>query len=304
MVFSMTDGTKDPIFGQVMAEQNQIPATRTRVIKNLERILGRPVIVYFTSFNHPVMITDEDADMLEGLLQKMDLSNGLALVINSPGGSGLTAERIIRACRSYSGTDEYWAIVPNKAKSAATMVCFGASKILMGPTSELGPIDPQIKINTNTLGSAYNVIKSYEDLFDRATKSKGRLEPYLQQLSNYNEKEIDHLRMIQSLSEDIAVKTLANGMMKGISEDDIRSKIQIFLTPEETKTHGRPIYRSDALKCGLKVEKLDAKDDLWKVIYELYIRMNNYVSGRVSKSIETKTYAYAMPIPKGGGKND
>ncbi|GAH14065.1 unnamed protein product, partial [marine sediment metagenome] len=44
----------------------------------------------------------------------MDLSKGLALIINSPGGSGLAAERIINVCRSYSGTEEFWAIVPNK----------------------------------------------------------------------------------------------------------------------------------------------------------------------------------------------
>ena len=60
-------------------------------------------------------------------------------MINSPGGSGLAAERMINVLRSYSGIGEYWAIVPAKAKSAATMVCLGASKILMGPASELGP---------------------------------------------------------------------------------------------------------------------------------------------------------------------
>lgn len=64
------------------------------------------------------MIDDADADMLEGILQKLDLTNGLALLISSPGGSGLAAERIINICRNYSVTGEYSAIVPGKAKSA------------------------------------------------------------------------------------------------------------------------------------------------------------------------------------------
>lgn len=47
-------------------------------------------------------------------------------------------------CRSYSGTDEFVAIVAGKAKSAATMICMGSSKIMMAAPSELGPVDPQI----------------------------------------------------------------------------------------------------------------------------------------------------------------
>jgi len=83
------------------------------------------------------MIEDKDADMLVGILQKGDGSNGLAIIVSSPG-DGLAAERIINLFRSYSKTGEYWAIVPAKAKSATTMLCFGSSKIIMGPSSELG----------------------------------------------------------------------------------------------------------------------------------------------------------------------
>lgn len=62
------------------------------------------------------------------------------------------------------------------------MICFGASKIIMGPTSELGPIDPQLTIAEGDeikRFSVYNVVKSYEDLFSRAVKEKGNLQPYL-----------------------------------------------------------------------------------------------------------------------------
>lgn len=289
-----------PVFNQVLAEQEQSHNTRKGIYEKLEKQLGKPVLAYFTSFSHPVMIEDSDADILEGILQRMDLSKGLALIINSPGGDGLTSERIIRACRSYSETGEYSAIVPNKAKSAATMVCFGSSEIVMGPTSELGPIDPQIVINDQTVGSVYNVIKSYEDLFTRAIACEGHLEPYLQQLSNYDEKEIAEYKMLLSLSEDIAIKTLANGMMKGANEDEIKSKIKIFLTPEQTKTHGRPIYRDEARSCGLNINQLTPTDDRWKSIYELYIRLNNYVTRKYSKCIENCDQSFVTDIPKGG----
>ena len=133
---------KKPIFGRVSEEQYQGPTTREHLYSQLEDELGVPIISFFTSFIYPVMIEDSDSDMLEGVLQECDLSEGFALVLSSPGGSALAAERIINICRSYSGIGLYKAIVPSKAKSAATMICLGASELIMGKTSELGSIDP------------------------------------------------------------------------------------------------------------------------------------------------------------------
>ena len=46
----------------------------------------------------------------------MDLEKGLILLISSPGGNGLAAERIINICRTYSKTGEYTVIVPGKSE--------------------------------------------------------------------------------------------------------------------------------------------------------------------------------------------
>ncbi len=276
-----------------MAEMGQSHQTRQEIYGELEEELGRPVVALFTSFVHPVSIADPDADMLEGVLQNLDLSEGFALAINSPGGSGLAAERIINICRGYSGTGEYWAIVPNKAKSAATMVCLGASQILMGPSSELGPVDPQFADSqTDQWFSAYNVVRSYEDLFGRAVQETGNLEPYIQQLGRYDEREIQELRQELALSQDIATRTLARGMMAGVSEGDIGERIGAFLTPERTKTHGRPIYRDEASECGLAIRRVEVTERLWQLAFELYLRANAYVSTPVTKCVETKSHAF------------
>jgi len=284
------------VIQQISTEENQTHKTRQNIYAQLDRKLGRPVVSFFTSFRYPVMIENTDADMLEGVLQKMDLSKGLALVISSPGGDGLAAERIINICRTYSGTGEYWAIVPGKAKSAATMICFGASKIIMGGTSELGAVDPQLAIVENgriKRFSVYNIVESYNNLFLRAVKEKGNLEPYLQQLANYDEREIKELRSALSLSEDIAIRTLKSGMMSGNSENDIRKKIEIFLTPQQTKTHGRPIYKEEAKKCRLNIESKDVRELFWQLLYELYVRLDNFVSTKkVAKCIESQKYSF------------
>lgn len=297
----MAGKNRDPVLKKVLIEQNQTHETRKDIIVRLERELKRPVVSFFTSFKFPVMIENDDADMLEGILQTVNLAEGFVLVVNSPGGSGLAAERIINVCRSYSGKGDYSVIVPSKAKSAATMICLGSSKIIMGATSELGPIDPQVVITKKDglqFFSVYNVINSYDNLFSRAVRTKGNLQPYLQQLANYDEREIKEFRSQLLLSEDIAVRTLASGMKKGVGKKRIKSDVQIFLTPKHKKVHGRPIYAEEAAKCGLNVEVIDVKADLWRLVHELYVRTNNFVNKKVSKCFESREYSYIAGIPK------
>jgi len=289
------------VFQKISTEQAQAHPTRQPLFSQLEKLFERPVVSFFTSFRFPVMIDDSDAGMLEGVLQKMDLKKGLVLVISSPGGDGLAAERIINVCRSYSGTKEFWALVPAKAKSAATMVCFGASKILLGATSELGPIDPQLAIREDKgvkRFSVCNIVESYRDLFDRAVKEKGNLQPYLQQLSNYDEREIKEMQTAIELSEDIAIRALKNGMMNGIPDANIKKNIEIFLTPKTKKAHGRPISIDEATTCGLNVEKIDIRTKIWEITYELFMRTDNFVSNHASKCVETKDLSFAASRPQ------
>jgi len=288
-----------PIIGQVIDERGQSHETRKAAITELEKAVGRPIVSLFTSFKYPVILSDDDADMLEALLQTMDLQNGIALLLSSPGGSGLAAERIINICRKYSGTGDYWAIIPGKAKSAATMVSFGASKIYMGPASELGPIDPQLSVSEDGREKRFsicNVVDSYKELFKLATKETGNLQPYLQQLQRYDAREIKDFEDAISLSEDIAVRALKTGMMSAEDESNIKEKIKVFLTPEETKSHGRLIDRDKAESCGLVIEKLALNSKIWKLSYELQIRLNTFVSSQVAKCIENSQYSYTANI--------
>jgi len=291
------------VIQQVAEEQYQGHSTRKQLYLELEKAMGVPILSFFTSFRYPVMLEDSDADVLEGVLQKSDLSKGFALLLSSPGGSGLAAERIINLCRSYSGTGKYDVIVPGKAKSAATMICLGASKIIMSKTSELGSIDPQITyVEEGQVKrfSVYNIVKSYDDLFSKAVKERGNLQPYLQQLTNYDSREIAEFRLALSLSEDIAIKALKTGMFSSISKEEIKRKIKIFLTPEKVKTHGRPIYAQDALNCGLNIEIKNLKEKFWSTVYELYVRLSNFVStNNIAKCIESKDYSFRAKV---GGK--
>jgi len=287
---------------QVQNERSQGPETRKAVLRRLERLLDKPVMAYYTSFNFAVAMTPDDIQMMESVLQGMDLRNGLVLVISSPGGDPLAAEGIIRVCRSYSGTGSFIAIVPGQAKSAATMVCMGAEKIIMGPASELGPVDPQVaRVERDIVKwfSAHNIVRSFEGLFKEAVKATGNLEPYLQQLQSYDSQEIEELRKAIRLSEDIAIRALESGMMKTLGESAIRSKIKIFLEPDERAlVHGRAIHREEARDCGLNVDFCgpDSAKELWQGVYTLHVRAQGFVSHHAPKCIETKNDSYFVQL--------
>lgn len=294
--------TSHPVVLEIQEESRQGPSTRRPLYTALRERFGLPVIAYFTSFIYPVSISDEDAQQIEGILQHMDTPEGFILMINSPGGDALAAERIINICRTYSGTREFKALVPGKAKSAATMICFGASEIFMGATSELGPVDPQIILprpdgTSADMMSAAAILESYDDLFTRAVAESGNLEPYIQQLERYDARYIDEIRVAEKLSESVSVKALKAGMMQGQSESKIRSRIAMFLSRNKTNSHGRPIYRDDAAKCGLKIREFEVRSEEWRDIFALYSRLDNFVSTTVSKVIESELHSLSVRRP-------
>jgi hypothetical protein len=290
----------DPILNKLLAEIKQAPQTRQALIRRLERLLGRRVITFFTSFRFPILLDDSDTEVIEGVLQKMDLSNGLSVVISSPGGEILAAERIVNACRIYSGGN-FEVIVPSKAKSAATMICLGARRILMSETSELGPLDPQVVLpqgdGSFTFISTWSIIESYRELLEQAAACQGRIEPFLQQLERYDARLIKEWERGQALTDDIVVQVLQTGMMPNVPPDEIRQRIDLLLNPNVTKSHGRPIYWQQLQQMGLKVERVDGRSAVWQAVLELHMRSDWYVSNYASKLIETRDQHFEASPP-------
>jgi hypothetical protein len=184
-------------YSKILSETRDCYPLRRHLIKTIQGsdlFKDKKIITFFTSFQYPVSIEDEDAIMIEEVLQNTNLEGkGLLLVLNSPGGAVLAAERIINVCRKYS-KNNFDVLVPNKAKSAATIISFGSNRVWMSATSELGPIDPQIVVKSggewNRVGLAF-LVKSYDDLFKSAVSCKERIEPFLQQLERFDSRLIE-----------------------------------------------------------------------------------------------------------------
>lgn len=284
-------GTDSP-FVRLQSEVQQAPQLRQRLIARLEKLLEARVLTLFTSFLQPGgFVVDGDAEMLESIISVEGSKGKLVLILNSPGGQALAAERIVNVCRAYAG-GRFEVVVPHMAKSAATMICFGADEICMSPTAELGPVDPQFAFKddkgNDSWISASEYVRSYEELLGKASSGVApRIEPYLQQLQRYDSRLVQQLRSAQELSEDIAIRLLQASMMTGKTENEIREAIRIFLLQESKKAHGRMITLDEARKCGLKIRQIDLNSEVWDALWELYVRSNWVVSTR-SKLIESR----------------
>jgi hypothetical protein len=284
---------------KVHSETHQHPETRVELIRKIERALGGTMVTFFTCFNdEKTMVADDDAEMLESVLTAEDDISKVILFLSSPGGSGLAAERIVNICRQYS-KGKFEVIVPHMAKSAATMICFGADTIYMSKTAELGPVDPQVPYfddqGRQKWLSADEYVRSYENLMEYASGGKyKRIEPFIQQLNRYDARFIEGLKSARKLSESISIRLLQNGMMKGKSDAAIKKAIDVFLTQEKTSSHGRMIDWELAKQCGLKIELIDLQSELWDDIWELYVRCDWAVSNRNRKLMESSQSAVAV----------
>lgn len=262
---------------RLQSEVHQHPELRANLMRRIGKALNGTVFTFFTCFNdEKTMVSDEDAEMLESVLTAHNPLDKVILIVSSPGGSGLAAERIVNVCRQYSKGD-FEAVVPHMAKSAATMVCFGANKIHMSKTSELGPVDPQVPYlddqGRQAWLSAEEYVRSYDNLIDSASNGKvRRIEPFLQQLNRYDARFIEGLKSATKLSEDISIRLLQSGMMKGMKSADIRKAIDVFLTQKITASHGRMIGWDVAQQCRLNINVIDLQTELWDDIWELYVR--------------------------------
>ena len=90
------------------------------------------------------------------IIENLNHSKGLDLILHTPGGSISDTESIIEYLHSIFKGD-IRAVIPQMSMSGGTMIACSCKEILMGKQSSLGPVDPQI-LDV----SAKEVIKEFE----------------------------------------------------------------------------------------------------------------------------------------------
>lgn len=266
-------------------------ATRQRVIReiqDLEKVKERKLVVYVANLRHRQASIDEAdvAPLTEALSQLSPIRN-LDLMLHSPGGDGSTVEKMVDLIRN-ACAEEFRVIVPNLAKSAATLLALGADEILMGEPSELGPIDPQVpSLTTPYPISAYDYIDAREQLekaLKKAEQEGGPTMYLLQELAGLDIPFITHCEKLTEFSRELAAGFLRKYMLR--DDPDAAAKAaetaKNLLSPALYKIHERRISARTILgrkDLHLKVKLLKVDDPFWQHVWALYVRCEVFLSG-------------------------
>jgi len=122
-----------------------------------------------------VSMEQSDVDDVYDALKEIGSTNKIDLILFSYGGDADAAYKMIKIFRGFC--EGLSIIIPSEAKSAATLMSFGADTIYMGPVSELGPIDPLVTHPMMPLMvPAQAVLRFIEDYVEVLSKIPGSKE--------------------------------------------------------------------------------------------------------------------------------
>jgi len=294
----LSSTSAEPIYRDVLDPNN--PARRQELIKQIQEVLGGKLITYTASpFHQFALIMKQDALLIEDLLRSAsDASTGF-LMLTSPGGDPNAAEKLLMMCRERF-RERFKIIVPDYAKSAATLLALGSDEILMGYLAELGPIDPQISTASLPMGPllpARAFIDGLENIRARITRDGDPPVMYVPMLSQIRPEVLAMCQSAIDESRATAEKWLKRYMLK--DDPQQAERVATWLSDGKTyRPHGKVINfeeAHDVLK--LNATKLDRTTTIWDKIWELYVRSIHFAQqSGVAKMFESEKVSLNMQI--------
>jgi Serine dehydrogenase proteinase len=251
--------------------ENKDRYLRQLLIRDIEAETTIPLCVYFASSEMPSRITQEDVGRLYEIV-KPYRGEKFDLLIETAGGATDAAEALVSMLRSLKS--RFRVIVPNRAKSNGTLICLAAYQIVMGITSELGPIEPAVSgIPSNIL-----VLQEY------ATRAFS-----LHKLGTFA---LDQTRKL-------AEQLLLTGMLDGKTQAEVSKIVDQLCSRKFYPSHGSVINHEEAGKLGFNVEYLDAGSTLWDKFWLLYcMYMFDSKTRGLSKIFEQRKFSHSVIGPE------
>jgi hypothetical protein len=236
-------GTALPSQSPLFWVQQKDRYLRQVLIRDIEGLTGRRLLVYFANrFKPEAQIAAGDIPYIAELFGDVGTAP-VDLFLETSGGQTDATEAIVSLIQST--VKDLRVVVPNSAKSNGTVICLAGREIVMGPTSELGPIDPSIQGIPCTI-LAEDPIKA----------------------SNYPLHRMGVLGIAQT--KKLAKSLLQSGMMAGIDETRIEQTVSALASRDVFFSHGSVIDHREAASLGLKVNFLDGDDEVWRRLWLLY----------------------------------
>lgn len=285
-----------------------------KLISEYNKLRNTYLFVYAAAVGKPIpAVPLEQADfyVIHDLLAgKKDLQK-VDMYIETPGGSGETAEEIVRFLRNNFDTVSF--IVSGEAKSAGTIVVLSGDEILMTETGSLGPIDAQIKIGRSII-SAYDYIEWVEEKRKKAEED-GTLNPFdATMVAQITPGELGSVFHALKFAEELVVEWLINYKFKKwtVTEtckipvtEEMKKKRAEEIARELTnhskwRSHGRSIKISGLEEIGLKITRVDNDPKLAEIVYRIQmvcrLLFENTACFKILATQDNKIFRQAVPM--------
>lgn len=273
---------------------------RRRKMDAVRAITGRHLVVYaadFTTLNPlkaqvvggQMAISLADKDGFDEVTTRLG-GGGLDILLHSPGGSPEATESIVDMLRSRF--DHLRFIVPNAAKSAATMMAMSGEQLLLDEASELGPTDPQmilVRDGQQIIAPAQAIKDEFDKAQQEVNADPSKLPSWLPILREYGPSLLAQCDNYLALSHDLVAKWLETYMFAGSPSagEDARRIAAHLANHNNFRSHARRIGMTELQNLGLKVLDLRTQPQLREAIHDLYLSlMITFVNTGVFKLFE------------------
>jgi hypothetical protein len=238
------------------------------------------------------VIFPDSVTAFEELIYDADPDQDLHLLLNSAGGDGETAIRLVRSAQARC--KDLTVIVPDQAKSAATLLAMGAHFILMGPASDLGPVDPQFRLPDGSLASAKDIIAAVDDATKKVQAAPNTYPIYASLLADLTALKVQQARSALARTTDQVEEALKSHPGRSIAKArSLRQKLRGPLI-QRPKSHAAIFGVKDAAAVGLPIIEADPAGEQWQLIWRLW---SKYVALSPMRVYEGQKSSIVEPWP-------
>jgi hypothetical protein len=227
-----------------------------RAIADLEKVRGRPLLVYAANVVRPSQYTaidqNDDLPFAEMVAAVPAGEKKIDLLVVTPGGLGQQVALFVDKIRRRF--DHVGFLVPSQCMSAGTIWALAADEIWMDERAYLGPIDPQVMGRDGRLLPAQALLvllKSIQDQGQEAIKKGQNIDwSLIQLLRNIDAKEIGNTMSMSSYAVQMATQYLRE------------YKFKTWLTHSTT---GQPVTENERMTRAVEIAGELCKHDRWKI---------------------------------------
>lgn len=245
--------------------------------KQIEESRNSKLLVYFTG-DRPgweAQIANDVVDLFAEHLDLIGVVPKISLLMYTNGGNTLAGWNIVNLIRQFC--DDFEILIPSNCRSAGTLMCLGANRIVMTKQATLGPIDPSVNTALNPeipgAGQMTRMPVSVEAIKGFLELAKNELlikdDKSLAMIFNVLAEKVHPLVLGEVYRAIGQIQMLAKKLLVNqVSDVDKVNKIISFLC-SESGSHDYTINRREAAKeLGLNIEK--PSQDFYDIIKKVY----------------------------------